>query len=244
MPSSSSNRSRRSRKNSNFRPRTINQSVSHSDPFSALLSWDHRPTGTTGSLIPPDDLSRRPPNFTANQTPPRTLRNQLYWVQESRTIQLLGPSGLYENNYSFQLSDLSNASHLTALFDQYFIHSVLAIWTFGPSSSSSTAQLYTAIDYDSTAAVGTVAAIQQFQSVLMSVVNPMLSVQRLIRPTVQSQLYNNASGSSPAGVTRVWVDCDFNDVEHYGLRSIFENFATNQTAQLELVYTVGFRNVR
>lgn len=244
MPSSSSNRSRRSRTNSNFRPRTIRRGIAPSDPFSSLLSWDHRPTGVTGTLIPPDDISRRPPNFVANQVPPRTLRNQIYWVQESRHILITGAggSGDQEFNYSFQLVDLVNAGALTALFDQYFVHSVLAIWTF-QNETSPYPQLYTAIDYDSTAAISSVSAIQQYQSVLMSVCMPSLSVQRLVRPTVQTQLFNSSSSSSPAGVSRYWVDCDYNTIEHYGLRSIFAALGSS-VVSLELVYTVGFRNTR
>lgn len=248
MSSSSNNSNNRRRRqragnSSGMRPRA--GGIRATDPYLSLLSWDHRPTGVTGSLVPPDDLSRRRPNFTANQVPPRSLRNQIYWVQESKSVGplTLSSSGSSEYNFAFALADLSNASNLAALFDQYFIHSVLAIFTF-EDIVAPFPRLYTAIDYDSVAAISTVPAIQQYQSVLESICSPVLSVQRLVRPCCLGSVFLSSSSDGNAAVGPRWLDCDVSTVEHYGLRSITTVASNANPISLELVYTVGFRNVR
>lgn len=151
----------------------------------------------------------------------------------------------YESNFAFHLSDLTNSTNLTALFDQYFLHSVLAIFTFERLLSSASAPvIYTAIDYDSVAPITTVAAIQEYQSVLESVCLSALSVQRLIRPAIAMDILAAGGSTAAAGVGRTWVDCDYSTVEHYGLRSITQDLPTDAVVSLELIYTFGFRNVR
>jgi hypothetical protein len=214
----------------------------------AITSVNHRPTGAVGTLVPPDDIRRRPANMTANQVPPYTLRNQIYWVQQSRHTTITGTgSSPVETNFQFALSDLIDASNLTALFDQYYLHSVLAIFTFEALNEATLAvipTLYTAIDYDSANSISTVAAIEQYQSVLMSVCDRQQSVQRYVRPCIASAAYNTSTNLVAAGVTRQWLDCDYSNILHFGIRSMVVALANTSTINVELVYTFGFRNTR
>jgi hypothetical protein len=214
----------------------------------AITSVNHRPTGAVGTLVPPDDIRRRPANMTANQVPPYTLRNQIYWVQQSRHTTIVGTGTQpVEVNFSFSLADLPDASNLTALFDQYYLHSVLAIFTFealNESTLSVVPTLYTAIDYDSANTISTVAAIEQYQSVLMSVCDRQQSVQRYVRPCIANAAYNSSSNLVAAGVARSWLDCDYSNILHFGIRTMTTNIALNAIINVEFVYTFGFRNTR
>lgn len=126
------------------------------------------------------------------------------------------------------------------LFDQYYLHSVvLSIAnTVAPGGTATLPQVFTAIDFDSSAVLGSIAKISGYNTCNVATLGSGDSVTRYVEPC-------NATYVGPtvaAGVTRTWVDSAYNNVPFYATRSILNT--TTAVVQLDYTYTLlwAFRN--
>jgi hypothetical protein len=121
---------------------------------------------------------------------------------------------------SFKLSDLSQVSTFSALFDQYRIDMV-ECWVVPQipetgGTLQSPVDYVTAIDYDDATAPSNYTTVEEYQTVVSSPLS--LSHYRKFRPHVAVAVYAGGVFTSfktePAG----WIDMASTGVEHYGLK--------------------------
>jgi len=188
------------------------------------------------------DLAFKPPG---NKVPkiPRSLRNQIVWLSGSMELSVItwSTSSVVETNYSFILQNLPSYGSAVSLFDQYYIAEATISFFSGypPGATGTPPKLYTAIDYDNSASVGTVAAIEAYASCKIVDFTVGKVVTRTVCPCVKTTVSNVAS----AGVNRSWIDCSQATINHFGIRSIFGISGSSYTCQPTLQLIIAFRNV-
>jgi len=187
------------------------------------------------------DLTYRPvtPYFSAR--PPRNLLNQIYWVrQESSTTLTTSISVIVETNFDWSaLLNMQQYTQYLAVFDQYYLHSVVA--TFSNSSSASATlmpQLYTAIDFDNVVPIGSVAAINGYSTCNSDVLAGGKSVTRVIMPCMRT----SAETTNAASITRLWISSAVPSIPFYGLRTIANVTSVAINIDVTFAFIWGFRN--
>jgi hypothetical protein len=195
--------------------------------------------------FPREDLFRRTQSWLLTQSPPRSISNQIYWVQGKVEVnQTISASAPTETNFAFHFSDLTNLAGLASYFDQYCMFSVVVNLNFNYNGATPGAlgNVVTAIDFDNIATLGSLSAIEAYESALTSKINTTQSIQRLIHPAVSPALYGGSSFNA-FGISRMWVDSANTGVPHYGYRSFFvSNLGTTLTATYDFNFVIGLRN--
>jgi len=200
-----------------------------------------RTSGGNGDIPPPHPCDIA----TSSVTIPKIPRTYLYrQIDQSQTTFSGTVGSVTAGAFAGQLSNLNNSAAFVALYDQY---KILALrYTFIPRTNvvSGTAYnppLYTIIDYDDTAVLGTVAAMTARDT--CSVTQVYESVQRTFRPHIAVAAYSGTFTSyknEPAD----WIDCASPNVQHYGLKTFIYSCATPAPVwDVEVEYFLEFRNV-
>jgi hypothetical protein len=190
------------------------------------------------------DVSLRPLSGVFRATIPRTLSNQIVWLRSSyQQVATTSTSTFIENNFAPTASGgfMPQYASWLALFDQYYLHSfTVTIANNSPEGGTAAIpQVYTAIDFDSSSNLGSLAAISAYSSCNVSTIAPGNSVTRFCQPCVATTLGSTAL----SGVARTWVDSAYNAINFYAIRSIVNNTAS-ATVQLDITFTMNwaFRN--
>lgn len=191
------------------------------------------------------DLRIRPPT-TSNvpSTIPRNIPGMLAWDTVKIQSQVnSGGSGLVEANFIFTITLHPQYSQWLALFDQYCI--VQATVEFDsltpPGQTYSSPQLYTAIDFDNAANLGSIAAFGDFGSSESVVMAPEKRHMRSVKPCFKATLQTSGASAHNAGVGRGWIDSAANDIQHYGIRSIGQFAGAGSYNVVQTIY-FAFRN--
>jgi len=187
------------------------------------------------------DLSLRPPTFRVPRLP-RNIGNVVVWdVVKVRSIGNSNTSGITEANNSVSLSTHPQASSWAALFDQFCIPQFSVTWypLEPPSSTGTTLELHTAIDFDNVSNLGSIAALDDFGSAQVDVLIWNKRVTRSCQPCFKS----TASGTASAAVQRGWLDTATPAISHYGIRAIFAaGITAAQNFTIETTVWYAFRN--
>jgi len=217
-------------------------------PNDMMTVASSRTVGTAQNNFVKEDLFRRQQSWLLTQTPPKVVGNQIHWVRGTfqNARQAISNSVPTELNLTFQLSDLVGLVGLASFFDQFCIYSVTTSiginYTASNTNSISFGTLVTAIDYDSNTTLGSLTAVQAFESSNTTELANGAVVQRLVKPAVAPALYNGSAFSS-YGIARTWIDSASPNTPHYGLRSFFVNNGIASTiATYDSTYIIGFRN--
>lgn len=149
----------------------------------------------------------------------------------------------------FNLSQLPNHSEFTALYDQYKINMVKAeiIPQFdnanvGSSTSTNViTQNYSVIDYDDITVPTTMDTLMQYQNLKRTPSTRI--IKRIIKPRFASELFNTGIATAYRP-TSGFIDCNYDTVEHYGLKLGFSSNPQNQKWGLKITYYLAFKNVR
>jgi hypothetical protein len=190
-----------------------------------------------------DDLRLRPPSGVFRASIPRNINNQIVWQRSSyQQVVTTSTTAITEQNFAPTASAfLTQYATWLSLFDQYFLHSfVVTIANNSPEGGTAACpQVYTAIDFDSSANLGALSTISAYGSCNVSTLAAGCSVTRYVQPCNAS--YTGSVAAS--GVTRTWVDSATSSTLFYAFRSIINNTAV---ATVQLDYTVTlywcFRN--
>lgn len=196
-----------------------------------------------GRVIVPADYSFRQASYSLNESPPKNIRSQIFWLQ--MTLNKVSGGNVStsidtEVGQSFQVNDLSYASSFSSLFDQYCIYSVVCNISTRNGNSASCGRLTTAIDTDNVTSLGSEAAVQAFSSAQTVTLRPEMVVQRYIKPSISSFAYQGSgTGYAPA---RAWCDLANTSIAHYGIRLYFTgNSASGYVYDMTCTYTIGLR---
>jgi len=174
---------------------------------------------------------------------PRNV-NTIVWdlVKVNAQIVVSATSGtLAENNTAVSLSTHPQASSWAALFDQYCIpqFSVTFQSQYPTNINAQPGQLYTAIDFDNVSTLGSLSAIEDFSTCIVTTVGLGTVLTRSVKPCVKNQLASSAN----AGVIRQWVDCGAPTIPHNGIRAIVSsNGAVAYTIFMEITIWYAFKN--
>jgi len=198
-----------------------------------------------------DDRHMRPTDIRITQSVPRNFASMPFWTQQSYegSYAVAGSSTFAETNFFFALNLFSGYGNMTAIFDQYCIHSVVVNFmgrqtvNVGPYSLGF---FTTAIDFDNTTPLGSIGPLQEYSSAqTVELVSGLTCVQRAVQPCVAPALYNTGGLFNAYGVARMWVDSASPSTQHYGIRSAY-SLTAGATIGFTVDYTVtaiiGLRN--
>jgi len=187
------------------------------------------------------DLRCKPPTSRVPDQVPRNLRNKITWATMRYNAALItSGASIVETNFAFGLNATAQSATWLALFDQYCI--VQASITFELQSayvtSGITGQIYTAIDFDNITNIGSVQAIENFSTCVVTQISAESSVTRSCKPCLPTDV----NGAAGVAVGRQWIDSAFNNVPHYGIRSII-GVSTAVSITPIVTLWVAFRSV-
>jgi hypothetical protein len=170
------------------------------------------------------DLRIRPPNqFNVPKKVPRSLQNQVVWsIVKTESTITTSVSSIVETNFSFALTSHPQSSNFTTEYDQWCLPQVTVEFDsqLPPGSTTPPIKLYTALDFDSSSNVGSVAGIEDFSSCEALVMHSQARTMRSVRPSCKVAV-GAASSSPTAGLSGPqWLDCSIPGIIHYGIRSV------------------------
>jgi len=150
------------------------------------------------------------------------------------TAPTSGPYGL-----EFTLAQLPNYTEFTNMFDQYRIKMVKL--TYFPSVAN-TGSIFHAIDYDDSS-TPTLAILEENDTLGINQSNQ--SWSRVIKPSVDIQVYPGVVGTGYETRQGVWLDSANGSIPHYGLKIFVAAPATGTVSgNLHISYIVqGRRSV-
>lgn len=159
---------------------------------------------------------------------------------------------------NFTLSQVPSYTDFTTLYDQYRINGIK--WTLIPrgntaeitaSSGASTVfqgqstGVFSAIDYDDNTAPTSINQLCEYQNMKMTRATQLHS--RYLKPRVNTTgITNIGTGvTGPMMNTRGWLDCDFINVPHFGLKLALQQAVNyNLTYDVKIDFYLAFKNVR
>jgi len=148
--------------------------------------------------------------------------------------------------YAFNLNDVPNASEFTTLFDQYRINSVR--WRLIPRGSSAEAgtnnnvgKIFSVLDMDDGVAPTSIDQLCQYPS--LKTTRTTSDHTRTLRPAFATTVYNTSTLSA-YGQRRGWIDADYSQVPHYGIKWCIQGTSGAQIFDLLIDYSLSFKGIR
>lgn len=161
------------------------------------------------------------------------------------TITASSVADLFGNKV-FKLSDLSEASSYSALYDQYKINSIQIdfIPVMMPQGVGPYQPLIYVFDYDDNANATTQQQLLDFAN---SVIVPSgARSSRVLKPRTLSSLYDGATTQVSGVMSSQWINTDFASIAHYALKYMIPlSSAGIQSSWIVYYkYSVSFKNIR
>lgn len=160
--------------------------------------------------------------------------------------------------YAFQLNQIPNQDDFTRLYDQYRIRAIkwqlipkqgLAVLNSIPSGPAATApimpKIFSVIDYDDATAPGGLDELLQYESVKYTRANK--THTRFLKPAIADEVFGSGITTGYAMRQNAWIDCNSNQVEHYGIRVWAEGsttFTPPWNFDIMCKFYMEFKNVR
>jgi len=225
---------------------------SGSNETDRLFVASHHGAARGDFLFDPADLGRKPLSMALSQSPPKRIQDQIYWITKTTSVNLLlsTAGAVAETGLQFTLNSLPETTILGQLFDQYCIYSAftsarLEISNIPISAETSWGRIYSAVDFDSSANVGSESSIQEFSTVQGSELIFGKSYERFVKPVFP--LVTGSSNSVVAtgvAMTRAWCNTANQGVPHFGIRylTVGNNTGTSQQVNIIISLVLGFRN--
>lgn len=169
----------------------------------------------TGDLM----LAPRQPTNVPKSVPKGFARQIIWTTHKLDSTVALSVVGITETAFAYNFGTNPQVGSWLALYDAYTI-TQMAVTVYSlepPGSLVSPPLVHSAIDFDSIAALGSVAAISTYESHVVDALPPGKAITRMCRPCVQTQLV----GGLPA-ISRLWLPVAANNIAWNGVRFIFE----------------------
>jgi hypothetical protein len=191
------------------------------------------------------DLAVRPPSTRIPTSVPRNVSSRVVWdIVKIDTTITPSSSGLTETNFTAALQLHPQVSSWSALFDQWCIpqFSVTFRSLSAPGNDSGpVAVLYTALDFDSSGALGTVAKIEDFATCDVDNMTTGAVVTRSIRPCVKLSTQQTSTNVN-ATLARPWQDTGAAGTPWFCIRSICSAVDPSDVILATLCIWFAFRN--
>lgn len=191
------------------------------------------------------DLTIKPPSM--NNVPSRVPRNvaaRLAWDTVKVETQIVGTGAITETNYSATLQSHPQSGQWQALFDQWSIPQITVEFDslVPPGASFIPATLHTALDFDSSGALGSIQGLEDYSTAEYMVMNAGARHMRSIRPSAKTALQNSGGSLNQGGVTGpVWVDSAASATSFGNIRSIL-SVSPYTTVNVTMTIWYCFRN--
>lgn len=198
------------------------------------------PLNTTDLQIRPLSLTNVPKRI------PRNIQSQIVWdVVKLDLSDLSFTTTVVENNVQVTMGSNPQASQWVAIFDQYAIpyFTLISRSRQGPGNAVAPGMIYTALDFDSSGNIGTVANIQDFSSCEEQMMVSGSVVMRSVRPSCKGNVGSTGGTKTAAVDGPVWLDSGATDIPHFGIRSMLGPIiGASYGVQQEVVIYYCFRN--
>jgi len=174
---------------------------------------------------------------------PRAFARQVVWDTFKSDFTLSTSSGgVTETNFQFLQTDSPQSSQFLALYSQFTIVQCAVSFssTEAPGATSTLPVLHTAVDFNTTASLGTVAALSVYESHVVDTLSPGKIVTRMCHPCCLSLL--QVSSGTPTGAVRSWVSSNAPSTPFYGIRSIMESTSAVLTVHGTKTYWIAYRS--
>lgn len=177
-------------------------------------------------------------------------RRPYRYRQHASTITLTQTSTDLLGALNFTLSQLTNASHFTAIYDQYKVE--MLEFQLRPQANSTTLttvsivpRLVTVIDLDDSNTPGSIAELEEYANCMVSYNRPLT---RKFTPGILSAIWDGSTMQPAGSDPPRWIDCASNAIPHFGLKIGLESAAPTQTAlqvwRIDVFVSISFRSVR
>lgn len=150
-------------------------------------------------------------------------------------------------SFAFNLNLVPSAAEFTALFDQYRIDKI--VWTLMPRGNSGeqgtnnlNTKVFSVLDYDDDTAPTSLNTLLQYPGVKCTKLA--YDHKRTIRPKFATTQYRSLT-TSAYGARSGWLDCDYSDVPHYGIKFWIQGPGSGtQIIDLKTDFYLSFKGVR
>lgn len=146
-----------------------------------------------------------------------------------------GGTSYFGLGVAFELADLPNTTEFTNLFDQYRLDHVeieiVPLWNVAPTVGTAggngnfAGYCHSILDFDDatapTASTSGIQALQQFRTYRMDSMVRGTPLRWRVKPMLALAAYSGAF-TSYAASPPMWVDCNSANVQHYGIKFLFE----------------------
>lgn len=164
-----------------------------------------------------------------------------------------GSAPAYARGYQFQLDQLPNYTEFTNLFDMYRINFVVMrfiptgtqVQTNVDGNGEEVPLMYVVIDYNDGSTPADENELKQYGNCKVMAINKPLTLK--FRPRTASPVYRDgASAAYLQNDAKLWLDCNYANVPHYGVR-LYVPGGTQRNVyrvRLECTFYVSFRNTK
>jgi hypothetical protein len=198
-----------------------------------------------GGMNPTNGSDMRVKPMSATNVPrriPRNIQSLIAWDTVKVTLTLTTTTGLVETNFTGALNVHPQASSWQGLFDQWSIPQMTVEFDslLPPGSSVQPPMLYTALDFDNNANIGSITNIEDFSTCEAVPMTAGRRTMRSVRPSVKLIQGLNGGGTSisgPAGP--MWVDSGQLTTAFYCIRSILSP-AVSTPVSINTTFTIWF----
>jgi len=176
------------------------------------------------------------------------LDNKPYTIQQTVNYTTVFTSSTTVPQFfakSFSMSDLTQATQLLGVFDQYRIDHIWLKIVPGVNNSATSpygsAQWYSALDYDDASTPGSISVLTQYANCITTATN--VAHYRHLTPHIAVAAYSGTFTSFKNEVAD-WIDSGSPNVQHYGLKAAVDVTTSTQISfTLYATFTLSFRNV-
>lgn len=186
-----------------------------------------------------------------------SFRNQIFYFRRNASEQFIymqpegGNAPTFATAYQFQLNQLPNYQEFTALFDMYRINKVVVrliptatqVLVNSDANSEECPLAYAAIDYNDATSPADANEIKQYGNCRVWALNKYQTF--VFCPRTASPVYRDgATNAYLMNPKKLFIDCNYADVPHYGIRLIVPGGQTRQVyrVRVESTFYLSFRN--
>lgn len=155
--------------------------------------------------------------------------------------------------YQFQLSYVPNSAEFTALFDAYRINKVVVkfmptgtqVLVNSASNPEEAPICHAVIDYNDANAPTSADELRQYANVRTFPINKPQTF--VFRPRTATPVYRDGlSAAYLQNSPRLFIDCSYADVPHYGMKVWVQGGNTVQVyrTRIEVIYYFSFKNTK
>lgn len=194
-------------------------------------------------------MRRRRLNMLSNY---RRIKQPVQYFTRQRYVTsfIVVPPGAGATGFatSFKLNDLVNSSEFTQLYDQYMIKgikvSLIPRYSQNPSAPvpAQGGNVWSVLDYDDVTAPTTIDTLMQYQNVKRTRTHMVHS--RYFKPAVAAEIFNTGLTTNYNPKKNVWLDCNLDTTEHYGIKWWVDQTNAGVTLDLQVKMYLAFKNVR